>query len=204
MLLSNLPGQPLAPLHPQHDAFETEVTQWLTAMGFLCHSATYHTMMPPAMANLLRRRSSMTALHLRGRADRIAIHQTLPVEFEYECKTHDSQQYQDLTIELTALCFHLMKARLGVKCLYIYRHNGREKGFWADEMPTPRVVHIPARYDAATTLQFKGMAENYFPNVPIRLGGKTNGSGDPFVIIDYSVVAQMANWRELVGVLMER
>lgn len=191
-------------LHVQHDTFENEVTAWLESQDFFCHSATYHNTLPEPMTHRLQHCWTETAMYLRGRADRVAVHKVQPFVFEYECKTHDRPDKPNMALELGPLGFHLAKARYGVKCLYIYRHNGRECGFWIHEMPPARVVMIPPKWTEDGMKYYAKFAAEFFPGVNVVSGLNSRGSGDPFVIVDASEVARLHDWHDLVGVEMGR
>lgn len=190
------------PTFDYHDAFEQNVIAWMEQKGFMCHSATYHKTLPKGMANILQSRYSPNANYLRGRADRIAVHATMPVEFEFECKTHKSQTYHDMTVELSPLCMHIMKSRHEIECLYIYKDGPNEKGFWVTgigEILNVREVKIPERWSDSDAVWFESLARQYIPRVKAtRCRNTPYGSNDPYVIIDRSDVETMRDWRDLV------
>jgi hypothetical protein len=166
---------------------------------FLGDEATYHSALTADVSLLLANRYDLTSLYLRGRADRIAIHSTLPVTFEWECKTHLSTKYQDLTLELLPLMHHLVKAALGVECLYCCRnpHTGQDCGFWAAEIPAVRDVWIPPRWPQANRELLKTRARRRFPAARL-MERTTAGSKDPFVIIAEPTVVALPDWRALI------
>ncbi len=183
-----------------HQTLEDEVTEYLEEIGFKTIAAPYHDTMPPAIVELLRKRWTLTDLYLRARADRIAIHRTRAITFEFECKTHLTPRYKDLALELLPLVHHFDKARRGVKCLYCYRNpfTNEDVGFWIQNMPPPRVVMLPPRecwIDKHADLE--RWANELWSGVPVK---RTSvfGSGDPFIVIDSSNLLSMVSWRELV------
>lgn len=181
-----------------HTNLESRVKSYLDESGYHVYESTYHSVLPDVLKRLLSRRFSMTALYLRGRADRIAMHKIIPVEFEWEAKTHASQQYNDLTIELLPLVHHISKSALGVRCLYVFDVNGNEGGFWAHELPTVRQIHLPPRQEYKNILwNFENMADKYFRGVPVYRSG-SGGSGDPFVIFDKSEIQALRHWQDLI------
>lgn len=197
------------PNDPEHKELEVSATKWLEQNEFLCTCATYHEVMSENIQYILQQRHSSTALYIRGRADRLAIHKRLPIEFEYECKTHKSAEKDDLLIEMVPVAFHLAKSELGVRCLYIYRSRlGQEYGFWMhkNEMPKIREIHIPHRWNNAPNLaaNFKHIAKVAFPNVPIQVGVQVRGTGDPYLIINRSEVLQLSDWHALVVAVIEK
>ena len=84
-----------------HGRLEDDVAAFLREQGFLLASATYHDV-AKEVAAILRWRTSPTATYLRHRADRIAVHPTMPVEFEWECKTHTNPRLHDSALMLTS------------------------------------------------------------------------------------------------------
>lgn len=184
-----------------HQTLESEATEYLNKNGYLVDAATYHTKMRREIVERLQRTYNPTSLYLRGRADRIAIHKIYPVAFEWEAKTHTSEVYHDMTLEALPLCHHISKARLGVECLYIYQDNyprhEHEVGFWVTQLPPIREIKIPNRWDSATINWYRVMFGLFLPGVRVVEMGRGGGSGDPFIIIDESVVCNLKSWQEL-------
>ena len=188
-------------LHQNHKEFEDSIVSYLESKGFITESATYHDVMSDSMQNILSSRYSLTLLYLRGRADRIAVHkEIINLEFEWESKTHDSPKWKDLTLEMLPLLHHKIKAAIGVKVLYIIKDaDNCEKGFWIDKLPIIREIHIPNRWTGKPHEKFfNDFAMSYFPNVNIRKGIKSGGSGDPYIIIDYKTVRTFPDWKTLI------
>ena len=155
--------------------------------------------MKKEIKDLLSRRFTMTSLYIRGRADRIAVHKTLPIVFEWEVKTHANPKYDDLTMELLPLAHHISKLHLGVDCLYIVNVNQKYEGcFWVSNLPKIRSVFSPGRkeYESLEPI-FDDIIHLYFPGKEImRWGG--GGSKDPFIIIDKSEMQILPDWRESI------
>ncbi len=198
----------IRPDYAPHQELQDDVDAFLRDNDFLCDEATYHAALSPDVGLLLQTRYDLTSLYLRGRADRIAIHATLPVTMEWECKTHLSRRYQDLTVELLPLFHHMVKAALGVECLYCCRnpHTGQDFGFWAHALPSVRDVRIPPRWPEQNRALLRLRAEKRFPSARI-YENETRGSDDPFIVIPYSVVRGLPDWRDLIMqrlALMER
>lgn len=187
-----------------HKSLEDLVNDYLKLHGYITASATYHDVMPVEVRNRLMRIFTPTSLYIRGRADRIAVHTRSDNVFEWEAKTHVSNKYNDLTIELLPLAHHLRKSEWPflVKCLYIFSVNGREGGFWTDNLPKIREIWIP-RMQRNNDEQFRewmfDMANKYFPDVKVIDNTYVGGSGDPFVIIDKSTIASLPDWRNLIN-----
>jgi hypothetical protein len=181
-----------------HRSLEDRVRSYLEERGYFVYEATYHSVMPETEKRILSRRYSMTALYLRGRADRVAIHNIIPVEIEWEAKTHANPKYDDLTIELLPLVHHVSKAKLGVRCLYVFNVNGFEAGFWAHQLPRIRQIHLSTRDEYKPNLwHFENLCREFFRGVPV-YKSTVNGSGDPFVIFDKSVIRQQKHWQDFI------
>ena len=181
-----------------HSDLETDVTEFLEGLGFAVHQSTYHSIMPKELVRIIQNRFTPTCLYVRGRADRLAIHKVEPIDFEWEAKTHANPKYGDLTIELQPLLHHISKSRLGVQCLYVFRVNNKDGGFWVNNIPPMRCAWFPPRveYNASKDLWMKATKE-LFPGLKI-VETPVNGSGDPFVIINQSDISNIQDWRELI------
>lgn len=179
-----------------HTTLESEFDAYLRSLGFLTFAAPYHETMPPEIQRRLQFRDSYTSLYLRARADRVAVHETLPLEFEWEVKTHDNSRYADLCIELLPFLHHIQKANLGVRCLYVFRipHTSFDGCFWVHRRPPVREVWITSR--AGSSLAAK--AAQLIPEARIVQRDPRGGTKDPFVIIDKAQVSQQKNWRVAV------
>lgn len=187
----------------QHSELESDASEFMERRGYFVDiKATYHERLPRRIARLLGFRYDPTSLYLRARADRIAVHQTLPIQFEWEAKTHRSIKYHDMTIEALPLIYHLRKAELGVKCLYIYRDKYfdpvRDIGFWVDQMPPIRMAMIPERWEGDIGDWYFELITRHLPGVRVQRGGHTAGTDDPFVIIDESYLLDLVDWRQLI------
>jgi hypothetical protein len=184
--------------HLPHKFLESEANEYLQANNFETCSLPYYEFMPEKAINLLKFRFDMTSLYIRGRSDRLAIHKSLPITFEYEAKTHGNTKYQDLAIELLPLMHHISESKLGVECLYILKTVFGNGGFWINKIPAIRNFWIPPRkeYDELRNI-FKNIIYVQFGDVHI-LEGLVGGSGDPFVIIDRSIVRNLPDWHDLI------
>jgi len=191
----------IKPGHKPHTQLEDDVTAHLEHLGCLVDSAPYHDKMNPRIVQILQNTYAPTALYLRSRADRIAIHPRHRVVFEWEAKTHNSSKYHDCCIEALPVCVHLALVHLGVKCLYVYRdpQRGYDTGFWVSNLSLIRAILIPTpRWTAKQIEWFQQQFAVYFPNTPISKIGKTLGTDDPFLIIDESEIMQMPHWKKLI------
>jgi hypothetical protein len=186
-------------LTKSHNIFEQQAISWLMSQGWIIEDLTYHNNMAQQVCQILKERASPTALIVRTRADRIAIHREQPVEFKLEIKTHISQRHQDIVIEAFPLGLHLIESRFGALCLYAHRDitTNKECGFWVHQLPQLREIRIPSRWDDETALWFRSVFESIFPDVPV-IDTPSRGSGDPFAIIDASVVRTLPHWKKLV------
>lgn len=177
------------------------VSDWLQTNGFLVGNSCYHQVLPELLVSTLQSRYSPTAMTIRHRADRIAVHQTLPVEFLVEIKSPAPGHYANMLIEMFPLAQHVLEAReIGCDCLYAYvdEQSGMDAGFWCSELPEIARLIIPSRWVGERRCWFETIASRIFPGLPISYSDKTRGSGDPFVIIAQPVVDAMKDWRELV------
>jgi len=190
----------ITPENQAHKKLEQDAKDFLSELGFLTDEATYHTVMNPEVKDRLSRIYTPTSLYLRGRADRIAVHKSLPLVFEWEAKTHESRSRHDMLLEALPVCHHLIKAQLGVECLYVYRnpHKNHEAGFWVKDIPAARIIMIPSRWNADQISWFKGQFKRFFPEIEIRSVGRTAGTDDPFLIINESIVMRLPHWKDCI------
>lgn len=182
-----------------HATLEQRVCNYLVSKNYIVDEATYHNVMSEDTVKFLRYRFTPTALYIRTRADRIACHRSGLIDFEWEAKTHDlSNKYRDLTIEVLPLMHHINKIKLGVKCLYVFDVKGINGGFWVDHLPPIKFAAIPPRREYESMKQmFTDSITQFFPGVHISYNN-VGGSGDPFVIFDYSVISKLPHWKTLI------
>lgn len=191
--------QRISPDYEPHITLEKRVADYLKAHQFTTDSATYHTAYQLGTQALLMRNYTATALYIRSKADRIAIHQYKAIVFEWDVKTHENQNRQNWALEVMPLVSHLATVPLGVRCLFVY-HNPFtrfECGFWTDAMPPIMRIHLPPRWKGEIRTRYAALIERYFPNVPIN-EEFVGGSGDPFVLFGWSVVRQLPHWQTLI------
>lgn len=195
----------ITPGYEPHAQLEERIESYLKGQGFFVDSLTYHDRLPEEVVRILQYRNTPTALYLRGKADRIAIHPKYEIEFEWETKTHENSKYRDLTIECLPLVFHILRSPLGVRCLYACAipHISKEFGFWIHEFPPVREIHIPSRWELDTREWFKAIFRVHFPTVFIRdVRWNRRFSGDPYLIIDKSELTNCSHWHELIDGLL--
>jgi hypothetical protein len=188
---------------PNHSRLEADVKHHLSECGFLVDDATYHNNMDPAVVRRLQYMDNPTSLYCRGRADRIAIHTRHPVCFEWECKTKSEYRHDkpDAFIEALPVAHHILKARLGVRILYVYRDDYMplEVGIWADDlMGTISEVRITPRARAIAGLS--GYLRGVFGDKCRDTHGR-GGSGDAYCVIERRNLE--GDWRDEVSSELE-
>lgn len=192
----------IVPSIPGHEELTADVWEFLRENGFLCYSAAYHDVAPPQIQEILKLRNSPTGLYIRTRADRLAIHKTVPIEFEWEAKTHVSRARNDMCLEALPLLHHKRKADLGVECLYVYRNTNpgheSECGFWVSNIPEIRCIMIPDRWSKKRAGWFQSIFASYFPDAEVISGISAAGSGDPFVVVGEETTHTLVHWRNLI------
>lgn len=191
----------IEPGYAPHKRLEEDVVLYLECMGYYTFEATYHTVLDPEIKDLLSRTFNPTALYIRGRADRVALHWNQEPTFEWEAKTHQSSKYHDMTIEALPLAHHIIKNKLGVRCLYAYGSpfDNTNYGFWVDDLPPVKLVMIPnTRWTSAGVEFYNKVFESVFKDSKIINMDKTKGSNDPFVIIDEGAKKKLKDWRILI------
>jgi hypothetical protein len=182
-----------------HKELEIDVREYLEAMDFITHSSAYHDVMDQSLKELLTHRWSPTALYIRARADRIAVHKSLPIEFEYDLKTKDRKQYSDLLIEILPVVLHKIKSMIGIKCLFCCRVNGYDRGFWIEDMPNPIQFNLPPlKKNEAINPILKEWISEIWPDIWIDEEFIPGGSGDPYLKIENKEYRKLPHWRELV------
>jgi hypothetical protein len=193
----------IRPDHKGHVNLEKRFTDYLTSKGFQVFDGTYHNNCNRELSKALRYRNSGTSLAIRGRADRLAVHKKLDIDFEWDAKTHENYQYRDATIEALPLAHHIMDGYLGKVTLYVLEDaDGNDRCFWVSSLPPIREIQIPKRQDAQQTEWFRKTLSVAFPGVRIRTGTVSKGSGDPFAIIDAYHVRQMPDWHKVIDTIV--
>lgn len=186
-----------------HTILEEDVRKFLQEQGFMTTEVTYHAAMPDQISKRLARIFTPTSLYIRSRADRIAVHTELPIVVEWEAKTHAPNiKYHDMTLEMIPIAHHLQRVAMKVECLYVYKDSDKkiECGFWTHSIPPIRQILIPERWTNQERVleYFRTIANDWFPDVPIREGIFSRGSGDPFLIIDESALYSLPHWKGLI------
>lgn len=190
----------ISPDDPSHARAQAAVDRWLEHAGFRLTSATYHETWPDDMIEIVKGRYSLTALYLRARADRVAIHRQWPVEFEYEIKTFPTDPKMNLAIEALPLLHAVRRAELGVRTLYACLNDaGEECGFWCDDVPPVWKTHIPANAKPCPDCYVDVLSWFGEPELLPRV----RGSGDPYVLIRRADALRLPSWRAQVAGLFQ-
>jgi len=184
-----------------HRALEEDVKTFLEGEGFLVPPPIqYHEAWKencPVAINLLRNRFTRTALYVRTRADRLAFHKDLPLDFEFEPKTTGGK---NIDCEALPLCYHLALAQIGVRSLYPIRHTKRnlDVGFWVGEGIVPDVIMVPDRWTPEDQAEYIATFQAWFPATDVISTRRTSGSGDPFALFDLDKAEKWPDWRTLM------
>lgn len=191
----------ITPDYAPHVTLEREVNELLESLGYYHAAATYHEVLSAELQSRLKVVYSLASIYIRTRADCIAIHKSLPLVFELDAKTHKSQRYRDITVELIPFLHHIYKSSLGVPCLYCYWNPVHEQtcGFWFADLPMVREVRITSRCERFRSRLTKACDE-LLPGVPlIPQRSTTDGSDDAFLVIDGKTVDRLPSWRDLIN-----
>mgnify|MGYP001364964308 CR=1 FL=1 len=196
------PPRPIVP--EDYRAQEEYVADWLKATGFIVEDATYHTVFSQRGKSLMQRRSSPTALVIRHRADRIAIHPELEVEFHVEIKSESPDHYGNMLLEMLPLAMHVIDHDLyGTKCLYAYIKNenrGRQQhGFWVHDRPSIDFFRITYSWQERSTWLLAIARRAFGDSLRVKYAERrTGGSDDPYVQISENSLCALPDWRNLV------
>lgn len=194
-------------LYNPHEKFQNRAAEELAEMGFMVEASPYHDTFNRAFVKRLAEIYSPTALHARSRADRLAVHKTLPLVFEWEAKTNvpdkpNGEKYANFAIEALPLAEHaLLGKMLDVRCLYICEHHREdlgERGFWASMPPKFWRADMPNRWSDDWQRAIGGLINNALPGIGFSERVWYGGSGDPFVLIDPTAYSTLPDWRQLV------
>lgn len=177
-----------------HRIPQREVTKFLEDNGFFVVTRAYHDVMPDDQARRLSKLYWPTALEIRGSTDAIAVHRELDIDaFKWEVKS-GSHKYGNMSIEALPFAKHQRLSRqFGVKCLYIYSNVGKKHFgcFWVkDDIKVSRVL-VPPQRNGKMDTWYHDTLSFLFPDVLVEVSGKSDGSGDPFVIIDEEYLPEL-------------
>jgi hypothetical protein len=177
-----------------HEELQRTVAAYLDELNYLVDAGPYHESMRDDTRKRLQEVFTPTSLYIRGRSDRIAVHEKVPLCLMWECKTN-AGRYRNAAIEALPLAYHV---KLGVRVLYIYWDvvTDFQGAFWVKQLPPISRIKIPDRWNGELVQSFKEEFAIAFPDVGIDCGGRTSGSGDPFVLIREEHVRHMLDWRK--------
>jgi hypothetical protein len=143
-----------------------------------------------------------TSLYLRARADRVAIHKTACLSFEWECKaTPTTSPYANVSIEALPLINHLRKSEGGILCAYMIRDKSRrDRGFWVDRhyMPRPFKAYVPNRFSRDQRNYFIQQIRQSFGRIELE-EIQVRGSGDPFLLFSEREIVALKDWRTVIN-----
>lgn len=188
---------------PRHAQLMADIGDVLESCDFETHEMTYHSRLPPETVHRLRLLDTNTALAIRNRADRFALHRSLPICFEYDGKTRNPRtRAENCAVDAIQLAHHILKARLGVQILYCYRDIGLDidVGFWCHALPRISCVMMTERGESIAGLA--GYLRGVYHDVQFAYTPSTNGSGMPFVLIDRAVIQELPSWRMEIAALV--
>jgi len=206
--MMHIPDRPVIAIRPDHaphvDLLHTVERYLIDHGATILPSLCYHDVLPVEIQTRLKCCLHPSAHYLRTRADRIVMTSEPEARlFEYDVKTAAARgaDQQDMCLELTPTACHVL-LRHQIDCLFCYRHiDGREYGFWCSDPPEVRSVFIPYRNHQFFDI-YHSMAVSAFPGSNVRRIGSTRGSGDPFIVIDQSVLATLSDWRSLLSAIL--
>ena len=176
-----------------HKRLEQTATDYMQERGYVVTEQTYHKSLPKNVIEMLTRSHEISSLYIRARADRLAVSD--PQRFEFEVKTHSNPRYSDLTLEVLPLMVHMAKIDF-IDCLYVCLVNKCEFGFWVSDLPPVRCIFVP---NISKNSFIAPLVKTFAQKLGIGVLNKSSaGSGDPFMIIDASIIQSLPNWRDLV------
>jgi hypothetical protein len=188
----------ISPEIKSHSVLQDDVTSFLDDQGFLIASAAYHDVMRPDPVRRLQAMRNLTALYVRARADRVAIHKRWDLTFQFELKTNTGV-HQNMAIEALPLAHHIASSKLGNETLYIYRGEGVEGGFWASDPLPIECLKLPSKWQ-----DLRPFLASAFPGVRIDSIPRVSGSGDPFIVISKARLPMvLVNWRDEIKAKVE-
>lgn len=190
-------------LHQLHDAMQSYVCKWLSGQGFYVMGLPYHDILSEDLQKILARSYTPTALYLRSRADRFAIHKEKECEFEVEIKTIPTNKggktRLNLAVEAYPFALSVALAKSGVRKLYVSYHeeSKRHFGFWLHELPFIEKLIVPPRsaYSAETLAYIVSACYHHLGRIHTT-SQRVKGSGDPYLLIP--IDADLPDWRDLV------
>jgi hypothetical protein len=185
-----------------HDQFYEFVRSYLNDNGYEAVSSTYHEHWGTMAQRLIKDKYDPTSLYVRFRADNVAISHDSKRTFQWDAKTNQSPQYENMSLELLPLIIHkVIWEQLAVDTLYCYYDFTRKKhsGFWMHNFPLISRIIVPSdRQKSPHSEWLKALIEKQFPNIPMTFSYSVKGSGTPFVLIPAETVKHLPDWKDLV------
>jgi hypothetical protein len=178
---------------PHHQELEHDVITYGTTHGWQMGAGTYHSVMPERTIRALQCCWDPTALHVRARADRVAVKDQFCLL--WEGKTNSGSKDRAL-FEALPLAFYVWNE---LRCLYIYRDvvRGYESAFWTTRLPEFFEILIPPRHPELHP-HYRAMFARVWPSIQVTDFVPVNGSGDPFIAVTRDRLAACAvDWREV-------
>jgi hypothetical protein len=202
----------ITPDHEPHEKLLRDVQAWLHERGFAFSSLAYHDVLKdaqPALADRIARMWDATAIVMRHRPDRIAVHGQLPLAFWWEGKTKGkfAPSSEAIYVDLCTLIATYHRDP-DLRTLFVHRnqHSGLEVGFWASDVPDlgARVKISRAKWGDSTIAGWYARQARYIFGKNVSIGDHTGGgSGDPFVVIPHGQVVGLRHWTTLVEEAMQ-
>lgn len=189
-----------------HARLESDVIEFLTARDFLTASATYHEVFEDGIAEMLKWRQSAAAVFVRHRADRIAVHKSLPLEFEWDakCSYHANDSFWKrgmIFLDLVPYAYARNLLELGISTLYCCRErkSGLDVGFWSHEVQDGLIdtINIPPRWLGPERDYYEYLVRTMFPSCE-PASFRTGGSNDPYIKLVMPEELPERDWREVI------
>jgi hypothetical protein len=182
-----------------HDEFLAGCEAYLEHEGYYLTGRTYHDgLFPDDIKVKLSHTFTPTALHLRSRVDRIAIHRSSESMFYLECKIIPEGR-ENLVIEALPFIDYARLGLRGVKTLYACKdmNTDREFGFWADDRPIIDCCMIPPQRKSGLLEWYETYLLRVAQFIKVIRIDRTRGSNDPFFKIAAENVAYLCDWKDL-------
>jgi len=130
--------------------------------------------------DILRRQDDVTSVMLRFRPDRISVHPGLRSVL-CEIKSEFSG-YRNFAIEISSYEAALLWNRVSRNVMFVFVDLAQSTALaaWADDIPSPDVIYIPARphYE-----EYLSMVKTKYPAAIIKVISWHSGSGTPYMLL---------------------
>jgi len=141
------------------------------------------------------------------------------VGFPQDRKTGD-KSYGNMAIEMLPLFTHYIKWRyFKIECLYIYRNSyfNHDVGFWIKNLDKINImsIYFPSQIKIQHVKQ-RGFMDKYYKDVgmcfkkilksncSLRDSNYTQGSQDPFCLINSKEIEKLKSWKVLINDLLNQ